>query len=162
MCPVLWNSFAFYESAFCCFSKFLSNAKAHICLCILFLSILHWPHIAVAFLLCLPKPCSSSGARLRQVSGGRKDLFSYFESPVSVGSQGKGWGGSTTHRTGLTTLMWPCSTPLLSHIMGLFLHLMSPSIGKNKTKNKYLNLVILNDFWYSTNLVITHSPLPHH
>lgn len=97
-----------------------------------------------------------------QVSGGRKDLFSYFESPVSVGSQGKGWGGSTTHRTGLTTLMWPCSTPLLSHIMERFLHLMSPSIGKNKTKNKYLNLVTLNDFWYSTNLVITHSPLPHH
>lgn len=160
MCPVLWNSFAFYESAFCCFSKFLSNAKAHICLCILFLSILHWPHIAVAFLLCLPKPCSSSGARLQPGIWWKKGSFLLFwiSCFCRLPGEGVGW----LHRTGLTTLMWPCSTPLLSHIMGLFLHLMSPSIGKNKTKNKYLNLVILNDFWYSTNLVITHSPLPHH
>lgn len=78
-----------------------------------------------------------------QVSGGRKDLFSYFESPVSVGSQGKGWGGSTTHRTGLTTLMWSCSTPLLSHIMGLFLHLMSPSIGKKTTNISALSLLMI-------------------
>lgn len=28
-----------------------------------------------------------------QVSGGRKNLFCCFGSPVSVGSQGKGWGG---------------------------------------------------------------------
>lgn len=33
----------------------------------------------------------------RQVSGRRKDLFCCFGSLVSVGSQGKGWGGSTTH-----------------------------------------------------------------
>lgn len=32
-----------------------------------------------------------------QVSGGRKVLFCCFGSPVSVGSQGKGWSGSTTH-----------------------------------------------------------------
>lgn len=43
----------------------------------------------------------------RQVSGRRKDLFCCFGSPVSVGSQGKGWGGSTTHLC--LRLIWPLS-----------------------------------------------------
>lgn len=49
----------------------------------------------------------------RQVSGRRKDLFCCFGSPVSAGSQGKGWGGSTTHLC--LRLVWPLScghTPL--------------------------------------------------
>jgi len=60
----------------------------------------------------------------RQVSGRRKDLFCCFQPPVSVGSHGEGVGWlhhSPLSRTGLTTLMWPRSAPLLCSAMGLSL-----------------------------------------
>jgi len=70
------------------------------------------------FLSFLPTPCAVVPG-YSQVSVGRKDLFCCSGSPVSVGSHGKGWSGSTTHRTGLTTLMCPWSAPLLTTAMRL-------------------------------------------
>lgn len=57
-----------------------------------------------------------------QVSGERKDLFCCFGSPVSLGSQGTGWGSSTTHLClgQVWLLMWPCSAPLLCPAIWVF------------------------------------------
>lgn len=88
-------------------------------------------HFVSVFLLCtglaLLWPFFSPSLRpvlmvqgYRQVSGRRKDLFYCSGSPVSVGSQGKGWlHYSPLSMTGLTTLMWPHSTALSCY--GLFL-----------------------------------------
>lgn len=89
------------------FYKFLSNARTCICICILFLSwlcsglALLWPFFSPSLWPALMVP------GFRQVSGRRKDLFCCFGSPVSAGSQGKGWGGSTTHLC--LRLVWPLS-----------------------------------------------------
>lgn len=96
----------------------------------------YWLHFTAAFLLSLSLRPVLMVLGYSQVSGRRKDLFCCFGSPVSVGSQGKGWGGSTAHLClgqVWPTLMCPRSAPLLCPAMGLFLHcvlwhLMSPSI----------------------------------
>lgn len=81
------------------------------------------PHFAMAFLLNFSAHCAVVPG-FSQVSGGRMDLFCCFGSPISVGSHGKGWGGSTTQSTSPTTLMCPRSAPLLYAALGL-VHIIS-------------------------------------
>lgn len=87
------------------FPKFLSNAKTRICIpafcfCLstLYGLTLLWPFFSPSWMMV---------PGYRQVSSRRKDLFCCFGSPVSVGSQGKGWGGYTTHLC--LGLVWPLS-----------------------------------------------------
>lgn len=69
--------------------------------------LLYWLHFATAFLLSLSLRPVLMVPGYSQVSGRRKDLFCCLGSPVSVGSQGKGWGGSTAHLC--LGLVWPNS-----------------------------------------------------
>lgn len=105
MSVVVWNHGGF-KNVFYWFSKFISNVET--CICFLFLSF----YSALASLCCGLSSLPSLHSVLmvpgyRQVSGRIKDLFCCFGSPVSVGSQGKGWGGSTTHLC--LRLVWPLS-----------------------------------------------------
>lgn len=102
------------------FPNSLEIAKHLSVSCFMFHSPLCCPHFALAFLLNFSAPCAVVPG-YSQVSGGRMDLFCCFGSPISVGSHGKGWGGSTTHGTGPTTLMCPHSGPLLHAAWGLAL-----------------------------------------
>lgn len=122
--------------AFYAFFKFLSNAKNCICDCMYFcLSTLYWPNFAVAFILSHSTPCSD-GAWFQPGIWWKKGSFLLFciSCFCRLPGEGVGWlHHSPLSRTGLTTLMWPCSAPLLCPAMGVFLHcvvwhLMSPSI----------------------------------
>lgn len=83
--------------------------------------------------LTLPWPFFSPSLRpvlmvpgYRQVSGRRKDLFCCFwiSCFCTLPGEGVGWlHRSPSSTTGLTTLMWPRSAPLLSSAVGLFLTL---------------------------------------
>ena len=135
ICGVLINSGDFNHGCFLLVLQIPFKCQ-YTYLCLHFVSVvplcigltLPWPFFFPSLRPVLMVQC------YRQVSGRRKDLFCCFGSPVSVGSQGKGWGGSTTHLC--LGLVWPLScghAPLLCPAIGLFLHcvlwhLMSPSI----------------------------------
>lgn len=135
MCGVLWDSGDFKQG--CCLLVLRIPFKCQ--------NMYLYLHFVSVFLLCigltLPWPFFSPSLwpvlmvlGYRQVSGRRKDLFCCFGSPVSVGSQGKGWGGSTTHLC--LRLVWPLScghaslhcSALLWDSFDTVWHLMSHSI----------------------------------
>lgn len=97
MCVVLWNSGDFNKGYFLLVLQIpfkCQNMYVHFCVSVFLLRIgftLLWPFFYPSLRPVLMVP------GYRQVSGRRKDLFCCFGSLFSVGSQGKGWGCSTTH-----------------------------------------------------------------
>lgn len=108
MCVVLWNSGDFKQGCFLLVLQIPFKCQ----------NMYLYLHFVSVFPLCigltLLRPFFSPSLcpvlmvpGYSQVSGRRKDLFCCFGSPVSAGSQGKGWGGSTTHLC--LRLVWPLS-----------------------------------------------------
>lgn len=108
ICVVLWNCGVFklgcfllvVQIPFKCQNMYLYLHFVSVFLLRIGLTSL-WPFFSPSLRPVLMVPGYS------QVSGRRKDLFYCVGSPVSRGSQGKGWGGSNTHLC--LGLVWPLS-----------------------------------------------------
>lgn len=129
-------SWLFSTDSFSYFFQFFSYAKTVYVFVITSVFLLHVGlTLLCAFILFLSTPCSD-GAWLQPGIWLKKGSFLLFWISCfgRLPGEGVGWlHHSPLSRTGLTTLMWPCSAPLLCPTMGLFLHcvvwhLMSPSI----------------------------------
>lgn len=136
-----------------------TSCHKHVCMCIcLPLSSEHRPHFAKAFIL----PVSVQKVPgYRQVSSERKDLFCCFGSPVSVGSLGKGWGGSTAHLC--LGLVWPlscgraslhCSTLLWDSFYAVWYDICPLPL-----KKKNFPFALASFSWHWASIVITNGQL---